>query len=286
MTEAGTDYGDWIGKRETKSDTVTLAPVAGLIATLDRDDPAPKPGDALPPLWHWLYFLPRERRSELGPDGHAARGGFIPPIDLPHRMWAGGRFTFHQTLRIGDEVERQAEIINVQEKQGRSGPLVFVTVRFRFSTERGLCVEEEKDIVYRGPSPKGAAPQKAGPADPPFEADWTQTVEADPVLLFRYSALTFNGHRIHYDHPYTTGEEGYPGLIVHGPLVATLLIDLCRDRAADKSIRSYSFRAVRPLFDTAPFSLQGRLEGDGNSCQLAALTPDAQTALQAEAVFS
>lgn len=246
---------DWIGKTETRSDTVTAGPVAALSATLDREDPPPQTGDVLPPLWHWLYFLDRHRASELGPDGHGRRGGFLPPIPLPRRMWAGSRFEFHHPLHIGDQITRETRVIDIKEKTGRSGPLVFLLVRHEISSADGLAVMEEHDIVYRDHGP-GAPPQEA-----PSGAAWERSIQPDDVLLFRYSALTFNAHRIHYDRRYATEVEGYPGLVVHGPLIATLLMDLLRRNAPAANVTRFSFRAVSPLFDTGRFTVCGKPEG-------------------------
>ena len=235
---------DWIGKTETRSDIVTAGPVAALSATLDRDDPPAQPGDPLPPLWHWLFFLDRHRASELGPDGHARRGGLLPPVPLPRRMWAGSRFEFHHPLRIGDQITRGTRVIDIKEKSGRSGPLVFVVVRHEISNADGLAVVEEHDIVYRD-QPREKSPA-APPQPTPADAAWERTIQADDVLLFRYSALTFNAHRIHFDRRYATEVEGYPGLVVHGPLIATLLLDLLRRHdPAEMSRDSVSARSVR-----------------------------------------
>jgi len=266
---------DWIGKTETSTDIVTAGPVMGLSATLDREDPPPQPGDPLPPLWHWLYFLDRHRASELGPDGHARRGGWLPPISLPRRMWAGSRFEFHHPLCIGDHMTRETRVIDIQEKTGRSGPLVFVVVRHEISTSAGWAIAEEHDIVYRYHGP--AAPVQPAPAD----AAWERTVQAGDVLLFRYSALTFNAHRIHYDRRYATEVEGYPGLVVHGPLIATLLMDLLRRQQPKANVARFSFRAVSPLFDTAPFSVCGK--PDGNKVNLWAKAAAGNLAMSAEA---
>jgi 3-methylfumaryl-CoA hydratase len=253
----------WIGRSETRHDVVTAAPLAMLSATLDRDDPAPLPGSAVPPLWHWLCFTPLARQSEIGPDGHPRRGGFLPPVALPRRMWAGGRLDFHDALRVGDEATRVSRIASVDVKQGRSGALVFVTVHHDISTARGLAIHEEHDIVYRD-HPQPGQPSPAAQAARTDEA-FARQIDPDPVLLFRYSALTFNGHRIHYDRSYVTEVEGYPGLIVHGPLIATLLLDLQRRNSAGREVRRFSFRAVRPVFDIHPFSVCGRIEADGHA---------------------
>ena len=190
-------------------------------------------------------------------DGHARRGGFLPPVPLPRRMWAGGRFEFHQPLHIGERISRVSRVADVTHKQGRTGELVFVLVRHEISGAEGPAVVEEQDLVYRDHSGSALAPPAA-----PSSHGWERILRADDVLLFRYSALTFNGHRIHYDRRHATETEGYPGLVVHGPLIATLLVDLLRRNLPVKNISRFSFRAVRPLFDTAPFSICGQPEGD------------------------
>jgi len=250
----------WIGRTERRADLVTATPVAALSATLDRDDPEPLPGTGLPPLWHWLYFTPLARQSEIGPDGHAKRGGFLPPVPLPRRMWAGGRLEFHHPLRVGDEITRESRIADVRGKSGRSGSLVFVNVHHEIADARGVAIAEEHDIVYRdNPTPGAPAPE---PRPAPAGAAFSREIVPDPVLLFRYSALTFNGHRIHYDRSYVTDVEGYPGLVVHGPLIATLLLDLLRREMPRARVRRFEFKAVRPLFDIHRFTVCGRPDGD------------------------
>jgi 3-methylfumaryl-CoA hydratase len=270
---------DWIGKTETRLDVVSAGPVAALSATLDRDDPEPQPDDPLPLLWHWLFFLDRHRASELGPDGHARRGGLLPPIPLPRRMWAGSRFEFRQLLRIGDHMTRETRVIDIKEKSGRSGPLVFVVVRHEISNEAGVAITEEHDIVYRDHSREKSPAAPAQPA--PADAAWERTIQPDDVLLFRYSALTFNGHRIHYDRRYATEVEGYPGLVVHGPLIATLLMDLLRRNQPAANVVRFSFRAVSPLFDISPFVVCGK--PDGSKVQLWAKDAAGNLAITAEA---
>jgi 3-methylfumaryl-CoA hydratase len=258
--ESPDPFSAWLGRTEARRDTITPAPMIGLAATLDRDDPPPVAGTPLPPLWHWLYFLPMQRQSEIGPDGHARRGGFLPPVPLPRRMWAGGRLSFARPLEVGEAVTRTSRIERIATKQARSGPLVFVTVEHEIGNAEGVALSEAHDIVYRGVPAPGAAGAltTASPSDESF----ARTIVADAVLLFRYSALTFNGHRIHYDRRYVTEVEGYPGLIVHGPLIATLLVDLLRRERPDAELRRFDFRAVSPLFDGAPFTLCGRPDGD------------------------
>jgi 3-methylfumaryl-CoA hydratase len=272
----------WIGRRETARDMITPVPVAALSATLDREDPPPLPGMALPPLWHWLYFLPTVRQSELGADGHALRGGFLPPVKLPRRMWAGGRLRFHAKLRVGEMVSRHSRIADVALKEGRSGRMIFVLVRHEITGDSGLALTEEHDIVYRDAATSDAAPPAPRPA--PAEAVWRREIVPDDVLLFRYSALTFNGHRIHYDRRYVTGEEGYPGLVVHGPLIATLLLDLLR-RHSPGTVTAFNFRAIKPLFDTAPFTVCGAPKPDGGAL-LWAQDETGAVAMEAEATLS
>ncbi|MCE3270608.1 MAG: hypothetical protein K0S57_1005 [Ramlibacter sp.] len=272
---------EWEGRSETLHDEITAAPVRALSATLDREDADPVPGTPLPPLWHWLYFLPRHRQSELGPDGHARLGGFLPPVPLPRRMWAGGRLQWHAPLQVGDAVERRSRIASVTHKAGRTGDLVFVLVRHELRNTAGLAVSEEHDIVYRAPPQPGdpAPPPQAAPA----QAAWSREIVPDDVLLFRYSALTFNGHRIHYDRKYVTEVEGYPGLIVHGPLIATLLLDLLRRQLPQARVRSFNFKAVRPTFDLHPFRVCGQPSADGRSVRLWAQDHEGWLTMQAEA---
>lgn len=256
---------EWIGKTESHTDTATVWPIVALTATLDRDDPAPKTGDEVPPGWHWLYFLEAKRACELGPDGHPKRGGFLPPVPLPRRMWAGGRIEFLSPLRVGDTIRRDSKILSVEAKHGRSGSLVFVTVEHTVSVNGKTSVREEHDIVYREAAKPGDAPPQGKPA--PQTATWQRAVVGDPVMLFRYSALTFNGHRIHYDLDYAKNEEHYPGLIFHGPLQTTLLLDLCR-RHAGRPIRKLDYRALHPVFHGERLTINGEPSADGTSAQV------------------
>ena len=259
---------EWIGKSETVSDIATATPYGALAATLDRAPERPSLGTPLPALWHWLYFLPLHRQSEIGPDGHAKRGGFLPPVPLPRRMWAGSQFEFHKPLRVGDHLTRVSTIHDVTEKSGRTGTLVFVKVRheIRRGDESDIALTEFHDIVYREAAKPDdvAPPPKAAPSNASWEKQWVP----DDVLLFRYSALTFNGHRIHYDRRYVTEVEGYPGLIVHGPMIATLLLDLLRHQLPDAEVARYEFRAVRPVFDINHFFVCGEPGPDGKTLRL------------------
>ncbi len=260
---------DWIGRVETVQDIATATPYAALSATLDQPDfQRPPPGTPLPYLWHWLYFLPIHAQSEIGPDGHAKRGGFMPPVPLPRRMWAGSDFEFHEPLLIGDALSRTSTIVDVKEKSGRTGSLIFVKVRheLRRNGSDKVALTEHHNIVYRAaPGPDDVTPP---PQAAPAEFAWERRIVPDDVLLFRYSALTFNGHRIHYDRQYVTEVEGYPGLIVHGPLIATLLMDLLRRQQPDAKVLRFEFKAVRPTFDINPFSVHGQPSADGKTVRL------------------
>jgi 3-methylfumaryl-CoA hydratase len=270
----------WIGRTAVADDAVTAVPLRALTATLDRDDAPVGAGLAIPPLWHWLYFLPLHRQSEIGADGHPERGGFLPPVPLPRRMWAGSRLEFHAPIVAGQALARRSRIADVRLKQGRTGPLVFVDVQHEITADGRSAVVEAQDIVYRDqPRPGDAAPA-AMPAPP--DADWRRRIVPDEVLLFRYSALTFNGHRIHFDRRYATEVEGYPGLVVHGPLIATLLLDLLRRERPDARVAGFTFRAVAPIFDIAPFEVCGRSDGE-RRVKLWARTAEGHLAMDAAA---
>lgn len=269
---------DHLGRSEVLTDTLHAGQLARMAATLDRDQVP----DLLPPLWHWMLFAHWVRPAELGPDGHPARGRFLPADPaLPRRMYAGGRLTFPGALRAGETATRHSTITRVEEKQGSTGRLLFVTVHHEISGPGGLAVTEEHDIVYRGLD--GAAAKPGSPiADPPD--GFGQTVVPDAVLLFRYSALTGNGHRIHYDRKYVTEVEHYPGLVVHGPLQATLLAELAQRRAPGRRLERFSFRAVRPVFDLHPFRLVGHWHGE-RQVLLAVVDHAGQLSMRAEADF-
>ena len=271
----------WTGRTETREDLINAAIVNAMAATLDRDEHYLS-GQALPPLWHWLFFWAVSPASGIGPDGHPKRGGFLPPVALPRRMWAGGRLTFIAPLPVGSAASRVSRIKEVNTKTGSSGRLAFVTVEHDISAGGQLAVREEHDIVYRDNPQPGAAP--AAPKSAPTDAQWSRTITPDPVLLFRYSALTFNGHRIHYDRSYVTEVEGYPGLIVHGPLIATLLMDLVRRELPERQVAEFSFRAVSPVFDIDTFSVNGKMTDDGR-VQLWAANARGELCMQAEATL-
>jgi len=269
----------WIGRSETAIDTIDAGP-ATLMNTIlpsGRDFTA---GTELPPLWNWLYFPNETPLAELGEDGHPALGGFLPPVNLLRRMWAGGRFEFSRDLTIGSQVQRTSKIINVTLKSGRSGKLCFVTVRHDYSCQGHHCLSEEHDIVYRyHPNPQAPAPL---PQKPPQSPDFKEIVTPSAVMLFRYSALTFNSHRIHYDIDYCRDIEGYPGLVFHGPLTATFLANFA-ERHWSKPLQSFEFRAVSPLYDRASFRICAK--SDSKGALLWAETPEHGLAMTASAVF-
>jgi 3-methylfumaryl-CoA hydratase len=268
----------WIGKTEDQEDIATLGPLLGLAATLDHIDPPWRKGE-VPPLGHWLYFLPRAPQRDIGSDGHAKRGGFLPPVELPRRMWAGGEFEFLAPIPVGAAIARRSTIANVEHKTGRSGDMVFVKVVHEISAGSILALREIHDIVYREAPKAGEGSAAPAPKDaPPF--DFERDIAPDPVLLFRYSALTFNGHRIHYDRSYCERVEGYPGLVVHGPLTATLLMDLFLRKKPAAPVTRFSFRARRPLFDVHPFTICGAHKSDGAA--LWALDHEGAVAMTAE----
>ena len=277
------DLKQWIGRSESVSDWVTPTPLQSLAAALDREDRVPEPGDAVPACWHWLYFLPLARQSEIGADGHPRRGGFLPPVPLARRMWAGSQLEWDEPLRVGQAITKTSRIVDISVKEGRSGPLVFVKVRHEIGNVAGQCLIEVQDIVYRDMPKPGEAVPPASRA--PTVRDWVREIHPDAVLLFRYSALTFNGHRIHYDRRYATEIEGYPGLVVHGPLIATLLLDSLRQQMPDAQVARFSFRALKPTFDLEAFRVCGARGEDGESVRLWAEHLDGTLAMDATATL-
>ena len=281
------DLGDLrshIGSRQTDSDMASAAPVALFQKTLGRQDLEAEEGQALPPGWHMLYFLPRFGQAELGPDGAPVSGGVVPPMPFPRRMYAGTRLAFHEPIRIGDRLDRETELIDLTVKEGGTGRLAFATVESRIRTPRGLAVVERRDTVYREETPAGAANRAPKRSAPPADIVWSREEHPDEVTLFRFSALTFNAHRIHYDAPWAKDVEGYPALVVHGPLSQSYLMNFARDRMAPGRMTSFAMRARAPLFIDGPVRLVGRpVEG---GCEVWALTPDGAIAMSAEAGFA
>jgi len=255
---SATDFSAWIGRTEEAHDVLSRNLVKRIAATFGEATPAD--GEPLPPLWQWCFFQEPVFESQLGSDGHPARGGFLPPADNRNRMWAGGRLEFIAPLTVGAEALRLSTILNIEEKHGRTGSLLFVTVRHDYSQNGLLCVREEQDIVYREQNPP-----RLNSGEAPESGDWSETVSPTPTLLFRYSAMTFNGHRIHYDYPYVTDTEGYPGLVVHGPMIATFNLRAFIRANPDKPVRHFAYRGVRPLTLPTPFQVGGRIVEPGKA---------------------
>ena len=272
----------WIGERESAIDYVTVPGAHRLSAMLDRDDPFPKIGDPFPIGWHAILFPRVVRQSQIGPDGHPERGDFLPPVPLPRRMFAGKRVEFRESLRIGDEVRRESVIDNVEIKQGRTGRMVFVTVKTDMHSPRSLALTEYQKIVYREEPDRNAPPPP--PQEAPAKAAWEKVVTPDNVMLFRFSALTFNGHRIHYDLPYVTNVEGYPGLIVNGNLSTLMLFELAREHVPSPIAR-FSSRNVRPLIVGHPIHVCGAPSEDKRSARLWVANHEGALCLSADVEF-
>lgn len=258
VSASPTDFSAWIGRTEEAHDVLSRNLVKRIAATFGETTPAD--GEPLPPLWQWCFFQEPVFETLLGGDGHPARGGFLPPADTRNRMWAGGRVEFIEPLRVGADAHRLSTLLQIEEKHGRTGSLLFVTVRHDYSQQGQLCVREEQDIVYRDPNPPKLNSDAA-----PEPGDWSETIVPTPTLLFRYSAVTFNGHRIHYDYPYATGTEGYPDLVVHGPMIATLNLRAFIRANPGKRVRHFAYRGVRPLNVPTPFQVGGRLVEAGKA---------------------
>ena len=272
----------WVGREEQSSELILGSVVHAMAATLDFER-SPRAGEPLPPGWQWLFFNTVARRSVLGVDGHPRRGGFLPPIELPRRMWAGSRIRYLAALPIEAQATRHSRILKIESKTGKRGSLSFVTVQHTISCGGTACISEEQDIVYREATPPGAA---AAPAPVRYEGvpQWSRGFEPDTTLLFRYSALTFNGHRIHYDQAYARDEEGYPDLVVHGPLTATLLQQFALEYGGGRPLASFDFRGVVPLFVGRTFQLEGKQSEDG-TLAVWARGPGGELAMSATAAF-
>jgi 3-methylfumaryl-CoA hydratase len=273
------------GRRVVATDVATVTPPNLLRLTFGRAEPEFRPGDPLPPGWHGLYFLPRFGPNDLNADGAPVDTGVVPPVPLPRRMFAGERIRFHRPIRIGDELRRETELADLSLKTGATGTLVFATIVSRIFVPGGLALEEERRVVFREEVKAGEQNQAPRREPAPADVPWRRHVTPDPILLFRFSALTFNSHRIHYDRRWAMEVEGYPGLVVHGPLTSTLLIDFARDENPGRRFLTYSAQARAPLFDTAPFELRGQPTADGRGCELWAVTPEGTVAMSAQAEF-
>lgn len=260
MTDELKKMRQWVGRIQTDEDLISPGPLRAMAALLDQDPLRAAQFECLPPLWHWLFFLAPVRQSKLAEDGHALRGDFLPPVALPRRMWAGGRLWFHDDIPVPSAATRNSTIKSVDAKSGRSGDLVFIEVAHDISVDGQVVLREEHDIVYRQrQSPAAVKRIPAGTSDTVAKARFSRQHVADAALLFRYSALTFNAHRIHYDRDYAVNSEGYGGLVVHGPLLATLLVELLREEYPDSRILEFAFRAIHPVFDAMPFRACGNL---------------------------
>jgi 3-methylfumaryl-CoA hydratase len=275
-----------LGRKIVDEDVVTEAPIKAMLATFDRDEKVPGPGEPIAPGWHLLYLHSYARRAQLGRDGAAAEGGVLPKIPMPRRMYAGSTFTFEGDIRVGDKLRRELEFSDVQLREGSTGTLIVTTQTRRIFTPRGLALSEAANTVFREdpkPGTKSGVPVRE---EAPKDVPWRRTITPDPVMLFRYSAITFNPHRIHYDRTYCIETEGYPGLVVHGPFAQQCLFDLLRDSMPGRKIRTFAVRARAPLFDTAPFDVIGRPTADGKGAELWTVTPKGTVAAQATATLA
>ena len=290
MTEIDlTHLNQWLGKEQAVEAVISVETANLMNATLNRE-PTFKAGDELPPAWHWLYFHEAVLGNGLGVEGHAKLGGFMPPVSFggdvpPRRMWAGGSFQFERPIRLGDHATKRSSIKSITPKQGRSGRLCFVIVEHEITVNNERCLLEEQTIVYREPAKVGSQAIKAKPA--PTDATLSIAYTPDPILLFRYSALTFNGHRIHYDVDFCRKHEGYPNLVVHGPLVATLLLDLFYHQSPNQALAGFAYRARSPLFNPHPFTVNGKINGktDGKSAEAWASNHEGGLAMTAKVIF-
>ncbi len=283
MTQFDELFPGWIPKVDSCTEIISPAQVDRLAATLDETAPGYGDGDSLPPLWHWIFFIKPVPHAGLDRDGHPKRGDFLPPVSLPRRMFAGMKTDFRYPLIIGLEAERELEVIDINENSGTSGPLVFVKVQVRIRQNGRLCIIEEQEIVYREKGAPVALPEVKPLPAPPANS-WSEEMTVDAARLFRFSAVTFNGHRIHYDRTYAAAEEGYPALVVHAPLVAMLLLQLLR-RNTDKRVNRFEFRAMAPLFDGQPFRLSAVEEG-ADTINMQVLRTDGEMTARARCVMS
>jgi len=275
-----------IGTRVVQDDVATAAPLEAIVATFDRAEDAPREGEAIPPGWHIGYFPSMPRTATLAADGLPTGTGVLPKLPLPRRMYAGTRITFHAPLLVGDRIRRETELTDLQVRQGGTGTLIVTTQTRRISTPRGLAITEEYDTVFREevkPGTRSGIPKRD---EAPPDLPWRRTIATSPVALFRFSALTSNPHRIHYDRPYAIEVEGYPGLVVHGPFTQACLTNFVRDQNPGRALRTFSMRAKAPLFDTQPFDLVGRPTEAGAACEVWAVTPAGTVAMQAGATLA
>jgi 3-methylfumaryl-CoA hydratase len=272
-----------LGTKVTDEDVATAAPLRGMVVTFDRDETPPIDGEPIAPGWHLAYFPAASRLSDLGADGLPLQSGVLPAMPLPRRMYAGATLTFHAPILVGDKLRRETEFSDVRLRKGGTGTLIVATQTRRIYTPRGLALTEDTVSVFREAVPPGTPSGIPQTEPPPSGMTWTRTIKPDPVTLFRYSALTFNPHRIHYDRPYAMNIEGYPGLVVHGPFSQQCLLDLLRDNTS-RPIAMFTMRARAPIFDDAPFTLQGRMANE-NEAELYAVLSSGGVAMQARATL-
>lgn len=283
MTEPLENLKSYIGRSETAADVVTGSAMVKIAAALGLDNPASAKGDPIPPGWYGAFFPPSHRPSQMRADGQAAGHGFLPPVPLPRRRLGGVRMSFSEPLRIGDEITRVSEIADISVDEDASGSMVLLVERNSISNSRGLAVVEERDVIWLS---EGRAAAKSAPAPAaPAEAAWRRVVEPNPVLLFRFSAIRFNSHRIHYDRDYVTKVEGLPGLAVQGTLVSQLLIEMCRSELPARKMTYFGYQAVRQLYDTGPFTIAGAPAAGGETA-LWAVAADGTLAMTATAKFA
>lgn len=272
------NYDNWIGKSKNLSDTIAPEPLRRFEALLDRDPGSVNNGTILPPCAHWIYFNPAVPQAVLAADGHPQKGDFLPPVELPSRMWAGGIIRFKKPLKTGQPADKKTTITAIDEKEGGSGKLCFITLRHQISTAGALAIDEDQEIVFREASEKGAHPIRTQPVDVDF--DWKKSVQLNSAHLFRFSALTFNSHKIHYDHPYATQTEGYPNLVVHAPLLLVLMMNFFKTKTDGKVIEEIAYRAAGPMFLHEEITITSK-DTDNNKVEMRALGPDQNIALKA-----
>ncbi len=284
MAESLEDLRHYIGRSETANDVVTGSAMVKIAATLGLDNPAPNSGDPIPPGWYGAFFPASHRPSEMRPDGQASGRGIVPAVPLPRRRLGGVRMSFHEPLRIGDEIKRVSEIADINVDQDGSGAAVVVVERNSISNSRGLAVVEERDLVFLS---EGRAEKKSSAAPAvPEQAAWRRVIEPNPVLLYRYSAIRFNSHRIHYDRDYVTKVEKLPGLVVQGTLVSQLLMEMCRSELPARKMNYFGYQAMRQIYDTGPFTIAGAPAADGREATLWAVAAEGQLAMTATAKFT
>ena len=284
MAESLESFKSYIGKKETATDVVTASAMLKFAAALGQENPPMDKGAPIPPGWYGAFFPPSHRPSQMRLDGQASGGGIVPPIPLPRRRIGGTRVAFHEPLRIGDEITRVTEIADIRIDDGPNGAMATVVERNSISSSRGLCVVEERDMVMLSEKRAEAAPST--PPAAPAEAAWRQVIEPNPPLLFRFSAIRFNSHRIHYDRDYVTKVEKLPGLVVQSSLVSQLMIEMCRKELPAQRLASFDFKGLRQIYDTGSFTIAGNPSADGREAQLWALDGDGRLAMTATAKFA